>query len=534
MKKYIVLTFILVSVSLNMSARDRSSLRSKILFIPLDNRPPCLKMPEKMGLIADAQVVSPPEALLGNLQQPGQCEKINAWILAQDLKSYDAAIIVLDMVAYGGLVASRKFMCESSEALSRIQVIEQIRKRAPKLKIYGQSVIMRLAPSADGKNEAYREKLASWAKISPDQDEKTKAQVLKLEADIPAAVLADYKKARARNYSTNLKAIEMVKTGLIDYLILSQDDASPKGVHLVDRENLIKRRDLLKLTDRIAIQSGADEVSMLLLARALNKQYRFFPSIKVVYCSEKLKNTVMPFEDRILSETVSHHIKATGSVQVENESQADILFYVYPSRYESGGAETFADEIQQKIKAGKRIIVADIDPVGNIQGEDSLFTQALLSRHVFSGLYGYASWNTAGNTIGTALPHGIVYDLAATKLSKNKAAASRIKIAQNWFMINRVMDDYYYHNLVRAKANTFLSGKKLPSATLMSGPDNQKVESYCLGLLENHMDVFFKSYFTQNEQLQTQVKCQPPTDLSFKLPWNRTFEADIDFSLSCQ
>lgn len=534
MKKSIVLTLVLLSFVINGFAQKTTKLSSKILFIPLDARPPCLKMTEKMGLIGDAEVISPPMALLGNFQDPGQSEKINEWILKQDLKSFDAAIIVLDMIAYGGLVASRKHDVESAVALARVDVLKQIRRNAPKLKIYGQSVIMRLAPSADGKNEAYREKLATWAKISPDSDNKTRAEVAKLEQDIPATVLTDYKRARERNYKTNVKAIDFVKNGLMDYLILSQDDASPKGVHLVDRQNLIKTRDALGLTEKIAIQPGADEVSMLLLARVLNENYKFAPKIKAVYSSEKLKNKVMPFEDRTLAETVSHHIKATGSQEVENENAADILFYVYPSRHEAGVAEKFATEIEQKMKAGKRIIVADIDPIGDVQGGDPVFTEALEKRNIFSSLNGYASWNTAGNTIGTALPHGVVFALAESRFLKNKTTAGRIWTAQNWFMINRVMDDYYYHNLVRAKANTFLTGKKLPSATLMNEADNQKVEVYCLGLLQKYMDSFLSGYFKKNNSLQQNIQCGNPVDLSFDLPWNRTFEADIDFNIRCQ
>ncbi len=31
----------------------------------------------------------------------------------------------------------------------------------------------------------------------------------------------------------------MARNGTIDYLILSQDDAKPKGIHVADRERLI-------------------------------------------------------------------------------------------------------------------------------------------------------------------------------------------------------------------------------------------------------------------------------------------------------
>jgi len=533
--KSVIFTFLFVNIFISLSEAKEPDLKPRILFIPLDARPPCLKMTEKMGLIGNAEVISPPAELLGNFQEPGQSRDINAWILRQDLKSFDAAIIVIDMIAYGGLVASRKFLIESPEALARIEILKQIRERAPNLKIYGQNVIMRLAPNSDGKNEAYREKLHTWAKISPDSDESTKAEVLKLEQEIPAKALDDYKRARLRNYKTNLKAIDFVKNGLIDYLILSQDDATPKGVHLVDRQNLIAEVNRLGLADKIAVQPGADEVSMLLLARILNDYFNYTPKIKAVYSSEKLRVTAMPFEDRPLHVTVSHHIKSTGSREVESEAEADLLFYVFPSRHQAGMAEKFAGEIERKIKAGKRIIVADIDPVGDVQGADTGFTKELEKRHLFSELSGYASWNTAGNTIGTALPHGVIFSLAETKLLKDKSITTAVWKAQNWFMINRVMDDYYYHNLVRAKANAFLTGtNKKASSTLMSDADTKKVEVYSLGLLQAHLDDFMKNYFAKPaNSLQENVKCGKPSGLRFDLPWNRTFEADIDFDISC-
>ena len=536
MKRNITFAVVLLNLFVCAFPAVQPSQNPRILFVPLDARPPCLKMTEKMGLIGNAEVISPPLDLLGNFQQPGQSDKINAWILQQDLKSFDAAIIVIDMIAYGGLVPSRKFLIESPEALARVEVLKQIRKKAPSLKIYGQNVIMRLAPNSDGKNEAYREKLHTWAKISPEKDGVSKDEVLKLEKEIPAKALADYKLARERNYKTNIKAIDFVKKGYIDYLILSQDDATPKGVHVTDRQNLIAETERLGLTQKIAVQPGADEVSMLLLARALNKHFNYSPKIKAVYSSEKLKTTVMPFEDRPLNVTVSHHIKATGSQEVENEKDADLLFYVFPSRHETGVAEKFAAEIEQKIKAGKKVIVADIDPIGDVQGGDTGFTEALEKRHLFSELSGYASWNTAGNTIGTALPHGVVFSMAEAKLIQNKTLGSKIWTAQSWFMINRVMDDYYYHNLVRAKANAFLTGtNRKNSSALMSDSDNQKVEVYALGLLQKHLDDFTKSYFKRPDfSLQKKLQCSQPEDLSFDLPWNRTFEADIDFKLTCK
>ncbi|MDQ3750820.1 MAG: DUF4127 family protein [Acidobacteriota bacterium] len=514
-------------------AQSQPKPNTKILFVPLDDRPPCLQFTVKMGLIGNAEVVAPPREFLGRFTMPGQSDKIVEWLKAQDLKSFDAAIVSLDMTAYGGLVAMRRYGDTSAAgALQRIEVMREIKRRAPRLTLYVQSVIMRLAPTGDGKNEAYREKLSRWAEISPYAQ--SKAETAKLEREIPAEVLTDYKNARQRDLTVNLKAIDFVREGTIDYLILSQDDAKPRGIHVADRERLIAEVNKLKLTDRIAIQPGADEVSMLLLARALNRRFNFSPQIKAVYSSEELANKAMPFEDRALRETVSFHIKATGSQEVKNETQADLLFYVYASRFEPGRAESFAREIEEKIKKGNRIVVADIDPKGDVQGGDPKFTAELGSRNIFPELNSYASWNTAGNTIGTTLPQGVIFALAQAKLMRSKDAANRIWTAQNWFTFHRVLDDYYYHTEVRARAKNFIAQNKW-SALRLSEEATEKVEAFSRRLMLDSFAEFSDLYFRKNKNgLQKNVTCEKPSNLNFDLPWNRTFEAEIDFDLQCR
>ncbi|MDQ4121866.1 MAG: DUF4127 family protein [Acidobacteriota bacterium] len=510
--------------------QDTPKLSSKILLVPLDDRPPCLQFTVQMGKIGDAEVVSPPKELLGRFTTPGQSDKIVEWLKAQDLKSFDAAIVSLDMTAYGGLVAMRRYGTTEAEALRRIEVLREIKRKAPKLTLYVQSVIMRLAPTGDGKNDAYRDKLSRWAEISPYEE--SKQETAKLEREIPAEVLIDYKNARQRDLRINLKAIDFVREGTIDYLILSQDDAKPRGIHVADREKLIEETNRQNLTEKIAIQPGADEVSMLLLARALNRLYKFSPKVKAIYSSEELSNKAMPFEDRALRETVSYHIKATGSREVENEKEADLLFYVYASRFENGRAASFAKEIESQIKRNRRIIVADIDPKGDVQGGDPKFTEELGKLNIFRELNGYASWNTAGNTIGTALPQGVIFALAQTKLLKSKEIARRVWTAQNWFTFHRILDDYYFHTLVRAKARDFIIQNKW-NALRLTDEATQKVEDYSKNLMQPSFEELSGIYFKSKSNLQKTVQCEKPANLNFDLPWNRTFEAEIDFELHC-
>ena len=517
-------------------AQNQPKMSSRILLIPLDDRPPCLQFPVRMGLIGDAEIVTPPRELLGRFTEFGKSDEIIKWLKTQNLKSFDAAIVSIDMLAYGGLVAMRVHQTDDATALRRIEFVREMRRVAPKMKIYGSSVIMRLAPTGDVKNEAYREKLARWAEISVAADEKSKIETAKLEQEIPAFALADYKAARVRDLKINLKTIDFVREGLIDYLILSQDDAKPKGIHVADRETLINETARLNLKEKIAVQPGADEVSMLLLARSLTDKYNYHPRIKAVYSSDATKNQFMPYEDRALNQTVSFHIKAVGGNETQNEKDADVLFYVFASRFENGRAESFASEIAEKVAADKHVIVADIDPKGDVQGGGVQFAEELLNKKIFNRLYSYAAWNTAGNTIGTTLPQGVIFAVKekiytklknenhARWLEKNEVKINRTQQAQDWFMLNRLFDDYVYHSIVRPDALNFIRSNKWNSFRL-TDEQTAKVTEFSLEKMKPKISEIAQKYF-QNE------KCSI-SELDFVLPWNRTFEAEINFKNPC-
>src|SRR5690606_2156825 len=273
--------------------------------------------------------------------------------------------------------------------------------------------------------------------------------------------------------------------------------------------------------------------AMLLLARVLNEKYNQKTKVKAIYSSIEKSNEVMPFEDQPLKNTVSYHIAATGSTEVHQENDADVLFFVFVSQKDEGRAKSFIDEIEKSIKDGRRVIVADIDPIGNIQGGDSVFSEGLRKRQLFSELSGYASWNTAGNTIGTALPHGVIFTLAEQQLMNEPERASRVWTAQNWFMIHRVMDDFYFHNPIRKASNSFAK-QGGASSTMMSDKLTAEVEVYASERMNKEFDEFIKDYFNKgNHVLKKGVKCYKSGGLKFRLPWNRTFEAKIDFDIVC-
>jgi hypothetical protein len=521
------------------SADAQTKLTSRVLLIPLDDRPPCLQMPVKMGLIGDVEVVTPPRELLGRFTEFGKSDEIIKWIKTQNLKSFDAAIISLDMLAYGGLVAMREYETPADTAMKRAEFIREIRRRVPKMPIYGSSVIMRLAPSATGANESYRANLARWAEISVDETKR--AETAELEKKIPSEALDKYKKARVRDLKLNLFAVDLVKEKTIDYLILSQDDAKPNGVHIADREKLIDYVKTNNLGEKVAVQPGADEVSMLLLARTMTDKYKYRPKIKAIYSDEKIADQVMPYEDRPLRKTVSFHIKAVGAAEVAEEKDAEILFYVFVSRFENGKAESFSDRIKEQFSLAWEnktpYIIADVDPKGEIQGADIKFTELLRTKLAFNQVLGYASWNTAGNTIGTALPHGVLYSLSNKILLRPKSnyisktegtrlnkIETRITYAQTWFLLNRLLDDYVYHSIVRPQAIKFAQSKGW-NVFRFDLAQTRVVEEFSAPSVRREVWKNLNGFSSH---------CGNVDAFDFTLPWGRTFEAEIDYKLICK
>jgi len=96
------------------------------------------------------------------------------------------------------------------------------------------------------------------------------------------------------------------------------------------------------------------------------------------------------------------------------------------------------------------------------------------------------------------------------------------------------LDDYYYHTLVRAKAKDYIERNKWNSLRL-SDEATEKVEEFSRKLMLDAFAELSDIYFGTNKNgLQKNVKCEKPAAMTFDLPWNRTFEAEIDFRLACE
>lgn len=100
----------------------------------------------------------------------------------------------------------------------------------------------------------------------------------------------------------------------------------------------------------------------------------------------------------------------------------------------------FVDFIGRALSIGKPVSVADITyPNGT---EARLF--GMLQRLPLERLAGFSAWNTAGNTLGSAIPLGV--------------AAAHVRDPARWteLRFNRLVDDALYQGGVRTELNRAL------------------------------------------------------------------------------
>ena len=171
-----------------------------IALLPLDNRPCNLQFPAQIAVIGGAQIVAPPENGLGQFNQRADCDALRAWL--NDLPEVSALIVSVDMLAYGGLVASRKTATDLETALARLQTIQQWRKSRPQTPIYAFNILMRLAITMDSDAAVpHYYNVMRWARLMGEakrfKSAEKEAERDQVRAQIPDEIIEQYCGARA-------------------------------------------------------------------------------------------------------------------------------------------------------------------------------------------------------------------------------------------------------------------------------------------------------------------------------------------------
>ena len=441
-------------------------------FIPIDNRPVCYTLAKDITAIDKSlKLFIPPRELLGDLKKYANTEELFDWI--NTLPELDAFIISLDTIAYGGLIPSRRCPDSFEDIKSRILKFKEILSKK-KAKIYAFSSIMRI--SNNNINEEEKEYWSKWGKKIFDYSYHTHR--LGCESCItnisPTEILDDYLNTRKRNFEINKIYLEWQKEGFFDTLIFSKDDCAEYGFNVQEAKILEQLGGFTK--------TGADEIPLTLLARAINKNLKVAP----IFIEPETKNLISNYEDVSIETSVKGQLELAGC-KITNTEEADILLFINNFKDHQGeivmkiGTEPY-DKIWQIPQ--KPYMIAD---VRFANGADNNFVKEIFKNPIDKNFYGYSAWNTSANTLGSLIC------TAKTKFN----AMNYDKNAFLQLQMTRFLDDWAYQANCRQ---------------LQTEPDIKELKNI-MTPYKTKIEKFLRKEF----------------DVKYKYPWNRLFEVEIEY-----
>ena len=491
----------------------------KIVLLPLDERPCNYDFPYKLFQSQELKIVRPDK--LGNKKTPADVGQIIDF-LCKECKDAYGVILSIDMLLYGGLIPSRRHHEDIDVLKNRLQVIRELKRDNPSLKIYAFQCIMRCPDyNCDDEEPDYYEYFGQ--RIFKEGVLKHKCRLGMVDdtqwqnarSEIPSDILVDYENRREVNCILNMEAIQYYKDGYIDVLVFPQDDSAPYGYTAIDQLTIRRKIQDECLTDEILLYSGADEVALSLASRMINNIKRIYPKVFVKYATEAAKNLIPMYEGVRLVTTIGYHILSAGCIQVDQSEKSDFVLIItapdskmeeashQPSISPNYNAERNMPEIIsfiiRQIKEGKRVVIADNAYANG--GELDLIR--MLNKHqLLFKISGYAGWNTNGNTLGTALAQAVYdYHYGDTIQKRN-------------FLAERYIEDVGYCAQVRGKISEQITEMGL--GYFDAGGENGIVAD----MVREELITFVKNYLPSvaNHMSITHVS----------MPWRRMFEVRIN------
>jgi Protein of unknown function (DUF4127) len=431
-----------------------------VLLLPCDTRPPTLEYPHQLARAAGLEMRSPPLEMLNDLNVPGDTKAIAAWLLEQAAWA-DVAIITIETLCLGGMIPARRVTDSLEEALARLELLRELKRINPNLRILAYGVIVRVAHDNDPLEEKpyygdWGKQLRLVSEWTDRVDRGSEPTTLEEARDaVPKEILEDWLGTRERNHALHQRALELLADGTLEHLCLTLDDTTPYGLAARDRRRLEARIDALQVWDRADVYPGADEVAAMLLARAIVNSSGRKPKVFVRYPSTQSEQAVMLYEDRLLGELVKAHLRAAGCVPASRPNTADLIFAVNAPAIKQAHRQPnfevvdtanrhlpeFIERIRDDLQAQRPVVIAD---VAYANGAEDRLVQMILNRIDVTKLAGFGAWNTAGNTLGGAIASGVIALECQNPLALCEANFSRF------------VDDWLYQGRVRGEVREAL------------------------------------------------------------------------------
>lgn len=499
-----------------------------ILLLPLDSRPVCSTMVQKLGALAGLNVILPPKTCLDNYRTPSDRQKLLQWLQTNQPK-YDYSIISADNLLHGGLLAARMNTATPAEEDALLKQLQQL---SPTKQQAIFSVIPRLLVSDQLLPDRwYQYQLMRYSQLA-DMVRITGSFALtqelrRTEAKIPAKVLDKYRSRYQQSDRFNLGLLKLATDAR--QITFGQDDASPIGLPHASAVRLQSSIAAQKLQQQAQLTYGADEIASLLLTRYYLQQSGWQPKVYLHYTSSKAEGADMPYMAVCVGAALRNQLKLIGASEASTPDSADLICYINCGNDDFRPSAKQAQELQQMLDQGYK--VALIDSSANFEAEELLLPQLLAHNVQINKLAAYAAWNTFSNSSGTALAQGLLFCGRLRQLQAAGAAADRLAalFAANLnFTAERILEDYYYQKLVHPQLRQKLEAFGINPVELDS-EDKTATEQYIQGKLSLQAYKLLHDNLGRTPFYQQNGQSYYLSDLSVgaKLPWARIFEVEL-------
>ncbi len=508
-------------------AAEGPGVGKKIVYVPIDNRPvnekQTVAVAEKLGY----EVLVPPNELLGQREGYGLPEELWQW-LEENARGAQAAVVSSDAMLYGSLVGSRKQDFTKEKIMERAERFKAFHESHPRLPLYAFGTVMRTPRGATASSEepeyykTHGDQIFAYTALLDKEEmqglsRKEKKQLAKLKAEIPAEYLEDWLMRRAKNYDASAGFLAMAEEGVFNYFLLGCDDSAvPSQTHRESR-HLEELGATLGKT-RSVVTSGADELGMLMISRAIHDNLRDVPFVYAEYAEGKGAETIPGYTNEKIGESVDKAISALGAIRVNNPQRADLVLLVstnpdgktgeanFPDNTTKfrKGTKAFVEKVNNYVKQGYPVAVADI-AFGN--GADNALMEGLRKENLQFRLQGYGGWNTATNSTGFLLGAATL----ANKMSKEDVAE---------LLYTRYADDWAYQANVRQQVANLLGS--------FPGEGNYSTLGTKKKPATEKTSALLKEFLQQNLPSPWGEKVQA---VQADFPWNRMFECDTQVVL---
>lgn len=499
----------------------------KILYIPIDNRPIILRQTIEVAEKLGYEVVVPPDEILGSRESKGDADKLWLW-LNENAAGASAAVISTDSMLYGSLVGSRGHNLTIDQVLTRAKKFVDFKQRFPNIPIYAFGTVMRTprmgAPSAEDPDyyATYGTQIFRYTSLRDkiETDGLTKRETKEfagLEGSIPANHLEDWFNRRKKNYDALKYFVELTRDYTFDYFLIGCDDSAEYSqTHLEGRHMTDYVADLGKA--RCQVISGADELGVLMLSRAINRDIGEIPFVAVRYNAGTGGQTFPRYGNETISASVDGAILAAGGFRINPANRADFVVAVntnydgktfeanLPGNFTTPrrGTKSFMKLLTELTNKNYPVGVVDI---AYANGADNALMEQMRIHNLLFKIRAYGGWNTASNSSGFLIGAGVL-----TTWMDNRDVDN--------LLLTRYLDDWVYQANVRRVVTDMLS--KMPG-TGSKGALNEKGAR-----VDALISEMATKFVAENIKLPSGYFIK---NIRYTNPWNRMYEAGVTFDL---